>query len=475
MAMETSQLTGFPMQPFMPFQAPGTDVSGSFNAPWWGFMNPAAGALPFIPPHPPAINPNFPMPAMFNPTIPMFSPFNPNSALNYGMASYPDPNDRPRVHDASNSPEAPEAPEATAQYLAQASPPASPTQTAQPLLIILDLNGTLIHRRNRKFPPSFTRRSLLNKFLNTLLLKHKVMVWSSSQPKTVKAICQQLFSPMQRKALLAEWGRDKLNLTTSQYKSKVQVYKTLETVWADQTVQSRYPKFLLDNGNAKTRWDQSNTVLIDDSKLKALSEPFNIIELPEYEGFETPGRDGETIFPKVLSRLDMLSRHDDVSRVLHGWLRTDTGREFLDFELDEHDRRHIFSPSGVVPEPPNPEQPRTRSTKEEAQIQKRLLRKAMKNERKAAKEARDLKSVYNNTNSPLYGGIPEAGSDQGDTTQHDDGLTLKERKIQMREQKRKQKRAEKRTERRDQELHSPSVSSQSENQLLDRLEESLTV
>ena len=481
MDLGTSQLTGFSsMQPLMPLQGPGT-------APWWGFMNPAGGGggggFPLIPPHyPPTGNLNFPIPAMpampmFNPTIPMFSPF----TRQRNVARYAE------VAEAEPA-EAPDPPTATAEYLAQASQAASPTQTAQPLLVILDLNGTLIHGRNRKFPPKFTRRSLLDKFLATLLLKHKVMVWSSSQPKTVKAICQQLFSPMQRKALLAEWGRDKLNLTSSQYKSKVQVYKTLETVWKDQAVQSRYPKSILENetdsGNVKSRWDQSNTVLLDDSKLKALSEPFNIIELPEYEGFETPGQDGETIFPKVLSRLEMLSRHDDVSKVLRGWSRTDTamgtatgpGKEFLDFELDELDRLHIFSVSDNHPTPtsPGPKLEQSHSTKEDAQIQKRLLRKAMKNERKAAKEARDLKSVYNNPNSPLYrgSGTPDTGSEQGgDSTQHDDddSLDSKERK----KQKHKHRRAENRRERSS--SGSGSGPSQSENQLLDRLEESLTV
>lgn len=457
-------------------------------------MNPAGGSaapagLPFIPPPHPTGNPNFAMPAMpamFNPTIPMFSPFNTNPNLDT-----PRHTPRHRNHDASPRVVEPNAPEATARYLTQASQPPIPTSStqSQPLLIILDLNGTLIHRRNRKFPPKFTRRSLLDSFLATLLLKHKVMVWSSSQPKTVKAICQQLFSPMQRKALLAEWGRDKLNLTSEQYKNKVQVYKTLDTVWGDQAVQARYPRSASAGANAKTRWDQSNTVLLDDSKLKAVSEPFNIIELPEYEGFETAGQDGDTIFPRVLSRLEMLSRHDDVSKVLHAWSQTNTGtgtKNFLDFELDELDRQNLFNVSGLQPDPtPNPNLEQSRSSKEEAHIQKRLLRKAMKNERKAAKEARDATSVHNNPNSSLYRGTPttttttpDAGSEQ---SEHD-VLSSKARKKQMREEQRKQRRAEKRAEDRRERSPSGSLSSQSEsvssrsdNQLLDRLEESLTV
>lgn len=454
-----SSFTGPPVQPFLPFPPPpssllppGPDALPSLNdAPWWNPMNPIASALPFMPP-PPLINPNFPNPAMagpmFNQTMPCFSPFNPMGALNvpadqYNEARYPSPLDRPRVERASKSPEAPEA---TSQYLTQASTPAKPSAPARPLLVILDLNGTLIYRKTRKFPPQFSKRVHLNQFLDTLMSKHKVMIWSSSQPKTVAAICDKLFSQTQRQQLVAEWGRDKLNLTTSQYKAKVQVYKTLETLWADPMIQATYPKADGDSGKGESRWDQSNTILIDDSKLKALSEPYNIIEIPEFVGIETSGLDGATIFPKVLDRLETLSLHDDVSKVLRGWSMS--RQDVLELDSGKFGKGKITS-AGT----------RTgRVSKHESEVNKRALRKAIKNERKEAKKARDHKSNVNNPLSKVYkGNAAEPATD----AEHDDNAQQQHKDQEQQKQ-------------RSSSPGSPG-STQSENRLLDRLEESLNV
>ncbi|RMJ24612.1 NIF domain protein [Aspergillus sp. HF37] len=354
-----------PQQPQFPGPPFGQDQFGSLNPSWDGFfaMSPATNTLPFMPP--PFFFPNPVQQApwgAFNGFRP-FLPY-PNAAgefegsLQNGVQAPPfDHGSRPR----SKSPGRPTASE---QYLTQASLPPKQLPTPQPLLVILDLNGTLIYRKSRKFPPAFTKRANLTPFLDTLLKKYKVMIWSSSQPHTVKAICQQLFPPDKRRALVVEWGRDMLGLSRSQYEAKTQVYKKLETVWASNAVQASYPRKQPDNnrnnsinaeaehGNPPTkkkrrkrknkekkeqpqtgahaqaemqslplpppghRWDQTNTILLDDSNLKALSEPWNILEIPEFTLPPTPGVDEAAIFPDVLRRLAVLARHDDVSKVL---------------------------------------------------------------------------------------------------------------------------------------------------------------
>lgn len=278
------------------------------------------------------------------------------------------------------------------------------------------------------------------------------MIWSSSQPQTVSAVCDKLFSRAQRQQLVAEWGRDKLNLTTSQYKAKVQVYKTLETLWADPAIQATYPKSAEaeaegngdgnGNKNIKSRWDQSNTILIDDSKLKALSEPYNIIEIPEFVGFETAGLDGATIFPRVLDRLETLSLHDDVSKVLREWSVSRPDALGLDSgKFGSGKITSVGTPAGSV-------------SKHDAEVNKRALRKAIKNERKAAQKTRDLKSNFNNPNNKIYqgsaaGSAADAGLDSDAQQEEDQGK-----------------------DRRSSSPGSPG-STHSENQLLDRLEESL--
>ena len=214
----------------------------------------------------------------------------------------------------------------------------------QPLLVILDINGTLLYRCHRRLPPSFVKRPGLSSFLAELLDRYMVMIWSSSQPPTVDAILKSLFQdfPERRCNIIAEWGRAKLGLTSSQYNRKVKVYKQLETVWADKTIQTKYPQskdelgpemfkraFLQEKHQNEAgdiqetshslpfMWDQSNTVLIDDSSYKASGQPYNIIEVPEFT--EKSKSVEANVFPMLLQKLTELSRSDDVSRRIRSW------------------------------------------------------------------------------------------------------------------------------------------------------------
>ncbi|KAK9860055.1 hypothetical protein MYU51_010283 [Penicillium brevicompactum] len=275
------------------------------------------------------------------------------AAQSQGPASMPGPARRTR----SATPQV-KVPAPTLQYLNQSSLKPEEVPSKRPLLVILDLNGTLIFRKLRKFPPKFSRRAGLDHFLAALIQNYKVMVWSSSQPPTVNAVCEQLFPGVMHDALVARWGRDKFGLTARQYNNRIQVYKELHKPWADPVIQAAFPgnEYLL--GPAATaepstaekrasrsrqeqaaklpaghRWDQTNTILIDDSKLKALSEPFNILEIPEFN--DDPTIDESKLFAKVLHYLDICSRHDDVSKVLRTWTESaeKNGCSILDLGL----------------------------------------------------------------------------------------------------------------------------------------------
>ncbi|CAG8328599.1 unnamed protein product [Penicillium nalgiovense] len=251
----------------------------------------------------------------------------------------------------------------TLQYLNQASLKPEKTEK-RPLLVILDLNGTLIYRKLRKFPPKFARRTGLDHFLAMLVKNYKVMIWSSSQPQTVNAVCEQIFPGPMHDALVARWGRDKFGLTSGQYNKKLQVYKELHKVWAVTDIQGAFPgnEHLKDTPASSPgtqppqrnrrqkfrdveaaklpaghRWDQTNTILIDDSKLKASSEPFNILEIPEFN--DDPSIDETKLFAKVLTRLDYLAHHDDVSKVLRIWNeRVDKGEgSILELDIGVHE------------------------------------------------------------------------------------------------------------------------------------------
>lgn len=109
--------------------------------------------------------------------------------------------------------------------------------------------------------------------------------------------------------LLGEWGRNTLGLTCTQYKERVQVYKRLDRIWRNEDLQRLHPDF-----KGGRRWGQNNTVLIDDSALKASAQPFNHIKVPEYVrgGGEKEG-DGRDVLGQVVGYLEEAKKWDNVS------------------------------------------------------------------------------------------------------------------------------------------------------------------
>ncbi|KAL4872028.1 NLI interacting factor-like phosphatase-domain-containing protein [Aspergillus spectabilis] len=348
----------FPNPPFFPF---------------WTGGNPFMGIQPFLPP---AAFLGLDMQSLIpsNPMLNATDPLGANSPANLTAVGPSGSAQPPSAVNTQRQAKARKPPSVAKKYIDQSSLPPQRSVTPRSLLVILDLNGTLIYRKTRKFPPSFQRRAGLDDFLKALVQKYKVMIWSSSTPATVDAVCQKIFSGVDRKKLVAEWGRDRLNLSKSEYNSKIQVYKTLETVWSSKEVQDSYPK----KGAAKakkqtSRWDQTNTILIDDSKLKALSEPYNLIEIPEFTN--APGIDESTIFPRVLERLEILATCDDVSKMLCQWTTTAPETTILDLDLTPfHSSPESQSQTRIDPnlEPVEARKPNRKARK----LEKRAARRA---------------------------------------------------------------------------------------------------
>ncbi|KAI9837572.1 MAG: hypothetical protein M1819_007223 [Sarea resinae] len=209
-------------------------------------------------------------------------------------------------------------PEPTKSYLSKAAQPSFRLTYPRTLLIVLDLNGTLVHRPNRKQPHKFIARPLVPEFLAYLLDTFKVMIWSSARPENVRLMCEKLFAPPDRAQLVQVWGRDKLDLTAKEYKNKVQVYKRLEKVWYDAEISSYHPSASSsetastgDKKGKETLWNQSNTVLIDDTTLKAASQPYNLLEIPEFSN--RPGQMDSNLLSEVMAYLEGLRWQSDVS------------------------------------------------------------------------------------------------------------------------------------------------------------------
>ncbi|KAF7520781.1 hypothetical protein G7054_g12670 [Neopestalotiopsis clavispora] len=195
-------------------------------------------------------------------------------------------------------------------YIAQSARPPSILAEPRRILVIIDLNGTLLHRPNAKKSSTFVERPFTRTFLQYCLQTFVVAIWSSAKPENVGRMVPQILSREDQARLVAVWGRDTLGLSEADYHQRVQCYKRLERFWGDEGVAASHPEFHATRGGGGARWDQTNTVLIDDSKEKARSQPYNIIQLPEFEG---DVEEGGYVLPQVHNYLNELAFQSDIS------------------------------------------------------------------------------------------------------------------------------------------------------------------
>lgn len=197
-------------------------------------------------------------------------------------------------------------PTPTQSYLSTAALPPFPSPQPRPLLVIIDLNGTLIHRPSRRSnPTNFHPRPHASPFLHYVISTFSTMIWSSAKPDNVRSVTNRLLTPSDRAGLIALWGREAFGFTDKDYNGRTQCYKRLERAWADPAVRGSHPM--------GGEWDQTNTVLIDDSAEKARSEPYNLVEIPEFSGGD---EEAAEILPQVHTYLNTLSLQGDVSRYI---------------------------------------------------------------------------------------------------------------------------------------------------------------
>ncbi|KAF2826083.1 HAD-like protein [Ophiobolus disseminans] len=177
------------------------------------------------------------------------------------------------------------------------------------VLVILDLNGTVLYRPNKN-AKTMIARPYLRPFLQYLFQNFKVMVWSSAKPENVKSLVDQALDKDLRSMLVGTWARDTFGLSSKYYAQNVQVYKNLRLVWSRDQIQQRHPEY-----TAGERFGQHNTVLIDDSALKASAQPFNLLEIPEFEA--TPEQMEGDVLREVAGYLEILRHQGDVSKFIN--------------------------------------------------------------------------------------------------------------------------------------------------------------
>ncbi|KAF7543130.1 hypothetical protein G7Z17_g10988 [Cylindrodendrum hubeiense] len=229
------------------------------------------------------------------------------------MVAASKPASKPAKRDPFTNTQAPSAssggvPDPTPQYIAQALLNPQILQQPRRILIVMDLNGTLLYRPNKRRPFHFVERPYARAFLSYCLDTFYVAIWSSARPENVSKMVAQLLTPEQCERCLLVWARDQFGLSPADYDTKVQVYKRLTSVWSNPRVMSSHPA-----AQEGGRWDQTNTVLVDDSREKARSEPFNLLQIPEFSGLAT---ESPNVLPQVHDYLNSLSHQTDISRFM---------------------------------------------------------------------------------------------------------------------------------------------------------------
>lgn len=200
------------------------------------------------------------------------------------------------------------APAPTEAYMAQAAEEPSTVELSGRILVILDLNGTLLYRPNRN-KKTMIARPFLIPFLRYLFSNFAVMVWSSARPENVASLVEQSLEVELRKTLVAQWGRDAFHLKPEHYNRNVQVYKNLDLVWSKDEIQKQHPDYA-----SGGRFGQHNTVLIDDSVLKAAAQPHNLLQISEFSA--TPQQMKEDKLQEVAGYLEVLRTQQDVSKFI---------------------------------------------------------------------------------------------------------------------------------------------------------------
>ncbi|KAL1912394.1 hypothetical protein Sste5344_001835 [Sporothrix stenoceras] len=197
-------------------------------------------------------------------------------------------------------------PEPTQEYLQQANQDWTKLEKAQPLLIISDLNGTLIFRRDtRTRPKDFVPRPHALQFIDYMMTHFWLGFWSSARLNNMASFVDHLVHPTRRDELAFVWDRSKFGLTPDDYERRTMCYKRLTRIWNDPEIAKTHPDYA-----SGGRWSQANTVLIDDTYEKARSEPYNLIEVSPFEGgLSVPNME----LTEVHDYINMLAFQSDVS------------------------------------------------------------------------------------------------------------------------------------------------------------------
>ncbi|KFH72422.1 hypothetical protein MVEG_02713 [Podila verticillata NRRL 6337] len=199
----------------------------------------------------------------------------------------------------------------TPSYLAIASEKSRTLPERRKMLIVLDLNGTLFFR-NKKVSgkPTIVNRPYLLEFMRLLFTHFRVMIWSSSRRESVDAMLNRI--PKDFGKFDRIWSREHFDLHEVDFHRKVLTLKDLEKVWQEIESEKEWASPAQLEEQYAEDFDQTNTILVDDSKHKSQLQPYNCIPIADFDFHRAEnGTDIELL--KVWQYLELASMQSNVS------------------------------------------------------------------------------------------------------------------------------------------------------------------
>ncbi|KAG0093496.1 hypothetical protein BGZ92_005235 [Podila epicladia] len=202
----------------------------------------------------------------------------------------------------------------TPSYLATANEPSRTLPTPRKMLVVLDLNGTLFFRQKRlSGKPTIINRPFLLEFMRLLFTHFHVMVWSSSRRESVDAMLQRIPKDFGRMDRI--WSREDFDLHEVDFHRKVLTLKDLEKVWQEIEIEKEWASPQQLEEQYAEDFDQTNTILIDDSTHKSQLQPYNCIPIADFD-FERAESGTDIELLKVWQYLELASMQSNVSNFM---------------------------------------------------------------------------------------------------------------------------------------------------------------
>ncbi|XP_057436125.1 uncharacterized protein LOC130728623 isoform X2 [Lotus japonicus] len=192
-----------------------------------------------------------------------------------------------------------------------------PIRCLKKKLLVLDVNGLLVDivsppPKHKKADATIARKAIFKRpyyleFLNFCFENFEVGVWSSRTQKNVDNVIDYLMGNMKQRLLFC-WGHSyctETSFKTLENKHKTLVFKDLRKIWENSDPSAQWEKGY---------YNESNTLLLDDSPYKALLNPPRTSVFPHTYKFENQNDNSLAVEGDMRQYLEGLANADNMQK-----------------------------------------------------------------------------------------------------------------------------------------------------------------